>query len=238
MKKLFVLALTALMVAGCESDAPKSGGAPIVGDGIGGIVVTERRDIVGVEREVGRRICENLRSKRLKMETLGNEEMFRLKVESKTCNYQSPSISVFSVSISRANPTDIEYEANNAPNYFKDIMTDESGVMGYFCPALLDGRLVSNEIINGNSQVRVTFVTRNNYDTVLISKHMRDQNNTMSLISTESVAIITQLFQDDARYFGIEKERTRYLKCANVNDPSFTRQTWMGANSNYPFREL
>lgn len=238
MKNFFVLALMSVLLAGCESDAPKGGSGPQVGEVIGGIRVTERREITGAEREIGKRICQNLRTKRQKMETLGNEEVFRLRVESKTCNYQFPSMSEFSVSISRANPTDLEYESNNAPNYFKDIMTDENGVMAYFCPALLNSTSTSNEIINGNSQVRVSFVLQNNFDTIQISKHMKDANGNMSLVSTESVAIITQDAQANSKYFGIEKERTRFTKCANVNDPSYTKQTWVGANGNYPFSEL
>jgi hypothetical protein len=54
------------------------------------------------------------------------------------------------------------------------------------------------------------------------------------MVSTEGVSIFTMSNQADPKFYGIEKERIRNLKCAvKSTDTSYTKQTWVSSLTAY-----
>jgi hypothetical protein len=236
MKNLLLMTLVALAMTSCKDNESSQNQTPGSGEIIGNIESPAQRNFTTSEIAIGRRICGALRFKREKMETLTNlQEQFRLRGEIKNCNSPFPSIGEFSVAISNSNSAQLEYEAlSTRANYFKDVVTDRSGVVGTMCDSLSASDTVSNQALSGSSYLRVNFLIANGFDTIQISKFTRDANGSYPLISTEGISIFTQSNQVDPKFFGVEKERIRNLKCAQrAIDTSYTKQTWVSSLTAY-----
>jgi hypothetical protein len=236
MKTLLIMALATVTLVGCETQKGGTNPNAGTGEGINGITDPGERLYSSAELVIGRRICSALKYKREKMETLTNmQEKFRFRGEVKNCNATFPNIGEFTASISNANSTDLEYEAaTTRPSYFKDVVTDQNGVMKTMCDNLNVSDSVSNQILNGSSYLRLNFLITDGYDTVQVVKKTRDANGAYPLVSTEGVAIITQSYQADAKFAGVEKERIRSVNCATPqNSISYTKQVWVSALTTY-----
>lgn len=231
MKKTLGLCLLVLTLSSCKmnqeiakDDTP----------GPGGLTAPAPRNFSASELEIGRRICSNLKKKREFFETLNNEkEQFRFKAELRNCNndqYNSPN-DYFVASISNANSTDLEFIAFRE-NYIKEIITDQSGPMKQMCDDLAKSNTVANTAYSGNFKFSINFLIADGYDQFQIHKGKRLTDGTFQPLSADVISVISQKIQAPTKFFGVEKERTRYTACEGKKF-STVKQTWIEAVTNF-----
>lgn len=195
-------------------------------EGLGGMNVPGARSLIASELDTGRRICSNLKKKREFFETLNNEkEQFRFKAELRNCNNEIYNTDLFIASISNANSTDIEYIASRQ-NYFKDVVTDQNGILKDMCNALNTTDNVSNTAVSGNFKYTFNFLIADNYDRFEIYKSRKLADGKYETLSVEAVSVIGQKIQAPTKFFGVEKERVRYTACDGKRF-STMKQTWV-----------
>ncbi len=228
MKLITVMAFVVLMSAACkveQSKAPPA--APDKGDQP--IVVSQERNFTDAELVIGKRICSVLKKKRELFETLTDmQEQFRFKGEARDCGAVNPSnVSEYTAAISNVSATDFEYVSTRA-NYFRDVITDQAGIMKTYCDAFAKNGPVSNQVSFSNSTIRLNLVITDGYDRFEVAKINKDN----SVSSTEAVSVISSTSQASVKFFGVEKERIRYSACANATGKkqfSSVKQTWLEA---------
>lgn len=227
MKKSIAAFAVLVAMTGCKvSDPLASKKTTDPKEGIGPIVTPAERNFTPTELVIGRRICGALKKKRELFEVISNmQEKFRFKGELKNCESEFPhNINDFTASISNASSTDFEYISTYSI-YFRDVVTDKTGVMRTYCDSITSSDSVSNQILSGSSYIRMNFLISDGFDRVEIVKMNKD----LKTVSTEGMNIITQKTQADAKFFGVEKERTLYTACANPAKVNYTKQTWVSA---------
>jgi hypothetical protein len=223
---LVMLTTTSCKISGNKSDSP----APK--DGIGEIKDVETRNFTPSEVIIGRRICASLVKKRHLFEVLENmKEQFRFKAELKNCLLDQPyNLAEFVASISNASASEFEYVARNRPDYFKDVVTDQTGAARLLCEALEKSETVSNQFLTGSSYLTMKILIQDGFDKLEILKKNSDGKGNYNLVSTEAITFFTMKNQVAEKFLGVEKERVRYLKCADKPDQSsYVKQTWLSA---------
>lgn len=200
--------------------------------GIGGITPAAPRNFTNSELEIGRRICINLKKKREFFETLSNEkEQFRFRAELRNCDNGLYNTSLFVASISNANSTDLEYIAARE-NYFKDVTTDQNGIMKTVCDSLTQSDVVSNNILSANFKYAINFLIVEGFDTYQIIKAKKTATGSYDTLSAEGVSLISNKNQAPSKFLGVEKGRVRYTVC-DGNRYQTVRQTWIEAVTNF-----
>lgn len=196
------------------------------GGSIAGMSIPAARSLIISEVDIGRRICSNLKKKREFFETLSNEkEQFRFKAELRNCDNETYNSDIFIASISNANSTDIEYIAQRQ-SYFKDVITDQNGILKDMCSALNSTDNVSNTAVSGNFKYAFNFLIADNFDRYEIYKSKKKTDGSYQLLSIETVSVIGQKIQAPTKFFGVEKERARYTVCEGKRY-STMKQSWI-----------
>lgn len=232
MKITSLILISAALLSGCKASKDLSEKV----EGIGGIEQPKERNYTVSELTIGRRICLALKHKRELFETVTNmQEKFRFRGETKACDNPNPyNISEFTVAISNVSSTDFEYVATaNRANYFKDVVTDQNGAMKNLCDNLTKSDTVSNTMLSGSSYLTVNLLISEGFDRFDVLKRSKDAAGNYNLVSTESIAVITQKSQADEKFFGVEKTRTRNVTCPNSKDYSSVKQTWVSALTSF-----
>lgn len=228
--------LVTLLVSACKFNGGDSAPVEQNEGKFGEITVLAERNFTPSELLIGRRICGALKSKRELFESLDDrKEKFRFRGEVKNCNVGSiPNIGEFNASISNTNSASLEYiSERERTNYFKDIVTDTSGVMNILCDNINKKDIVSNQILSGSSYIRFNFLIEKDYDQINIIKKSKDNEGKYRTVSAESVSVITQLSQAPAKFRGVEKERALYSLCSTPKVFSHLKQTWMTAITDF-----
>jgi hypothetical protein len=232
MKTTSLILISATLLFGCKASKDLTEKT----EGIGGIEQSKERNYTVSELAIGRRICSALKHKRELFETVTDmQEKFRLRGETKVCDNPNPfNISEFTVAISNVSSTDFEYVATSSrSNYFKDVVTDQTGAMKTVCDNLAKSDTVSNMMLSGSSYLTVNLLISEGFDRFEVSKKSKDSAGNFKLISTEAVSVITQKSQADEKFFGVEKMRVRNSTCPNSNDYSSVKQTWVSALTSF-----
>ncbi len=200
--------------------------------GLGAITQVTERNFTSEELDIGRRICKNLKSKREFFETLTNEkEKFMLMVQYRNCEDTLYSNATFDASISNANPSGLEYIAVR-DNFLKDIITDQSAVMKVLCDEMLVTNNVSNTFSTTNFKYVINFLIAGSYDRFEVIKAKKISNARYETISAEGVSIIGRTSQAASKFFGVEKDRIRYVACDSSHF-STVHQSWLEALTNF-----
>lgn len=230
-KRPFLFLAISILLSGCKINQDVAQTTPEV-SGVGGITPSAPRNYTALELEVGRRICSHLKSKREFFETLTNEkEQFKFKAELRNCDNGLYNNAFFVASISNANSTEPEYVANRE-NYFRDVTTDQSGVMKTLCESMNQSDVVSNNILSSNFKYTINVLIANGYDTYQIVKAKKNTAGTYETLSSESVSLISNSNQAAAKFLGVEKDRVRYTLCDGKKFQT-VRQTWIEALTNF-----
>ena len=230
-KTSVALFLAVMVLSGCKVDGKKT---PEEQTGnVGPITVPKERSLTTAELTIGRRICSSLKHKREFFETLPDmQQQFRFRGELKNCENPNPyNVSEFNVSISNASSSNFEYIATQTrTNYFKDVVTDQTGALNLLCTNLSASDNVSNTMLSGSSYLIVNLIIADGYDRIEISKKSKDTSGNYAVVSAETIAVISQTSQADAKFFGVEKERVRYSVCSsNPKNFSYIKQSWVTA---------
>lgn len=227
MKLTLLVAIAMLMSVSCKmNEEKKDETTPVQGNQP--ISVPKERNFTESETTIGKRICSALKNKRELFETLTDmQEQFRFKGEGRDCGAVNPtSVSEFTATISNSSTTDFEYVSSKS--YFRDVITDQTGVMKSFCDAFAKNGAVANQITSGNYLIRLNILISEGFDRFEISKLTKSN----ALVSTEAVSVITNTTQAGKKFYGVEKDRIRYSACAAgavSNQFSSVRQTWLTA---------
>jgi hypothetical protein len=230
-KKTALLLLVAALL-GCKASETK---VTTIDAEIGPIKTPKERNFTASELVIGRRICAALKSKRAYFETLTDmQEQYRFRGELKNCGstilYGQTE---FTARVSTVSSTGFEYVAtSNRANYFKDVVTDQSGAMKSLCETLATSDSISNTSLNGSSYLVINLLIADGYDRYEVTKRSRDAAGNYNFVSSEGVSVITQATQAAEKYFGIEKDRARYSVCSGSKDFSTVRQIWLTSLTN------
>ena len=234
MFKILFITLAIASVAGCKITSLKPSDKLVTK--IDGLEVPSSRELTAAELVVARRICTNLKTKREFFETLyNNTEKFKFSVQVKACTDSKVSnASVFEASIINASPTYLEYSANQT-NYFQDIVTDQEGNTKVLCDSIFFGDHIQNTINVSTYQLIFNILINQGSDRLEISKLVKNAQGLWNLSGIETVDFVTQdpkTSNQDKKFFGVEKERTRRINC-DGNNFSFMTQSWLGATTNF-----
>jgi hypothetical protein len=199
---------------------------------IGNMTFSKERPFIKSELDVGRRICAALKQKREFFQTLyDRQERFGFQGTIVNCQGTTTLDTPFVASISNASA--LEYSATTTrENYFRDIVTDQSGAMSEICQSLLVSDSVLNTVKSGSLKYTVIFLIAENYDRFDIRKELSNGQGGYTTSGAESISVITQKSQAAAKFFGVEKDRIRLTSCDGVNFQTM-RQTWKEALTNF-----
>jgi hypothetical protein len=227
--KTLTLFLITLILASCKV-SPKIDNSPV---NLGGITAPAPRDFTSEELGIGRRICSNLKKKREFFETLNNEkEFFKFRAELRNCDNGVYNAELFLASISNANSTQPEYVAPRE-TYFRDVTTDQNGVMKQVCDAVVASDRVSNTILSTNFKYNINlYVSDEGFDRYEIIQGKKNSAGSYDALSTEAVSIISQPNQAPSKFFGVEKDRVRYTACPGRKF-STIKQIWIEATTGF-----
>lgn len=230
LKSFLVLSLSATAF-GCKLNQQTKDADQTVTD-LGGIKAGSPRNYTSSELEIGRRICSNLKKKREFFETLSNEkEQFRFRAELRNCDNGIYNNALFVASISNANSTEPEFIAARE-TYFRDVTTDQKGVMKNLCDAFVQSDVVSNNIISGVYKYSINFLIADGFDTYQVIKAKKNTAGSYDTLSSEAVSLISNKNQAPPKFIGVEKDRIRYTLCDGKRF-STVRQTWVEAITNF-----
>lgn len=206
---------------------------PAVVTGIGGITAPPERLYTNSELEIGRRICSNLKKKREFFESLNSDKPleFRFRAELRNCDNAVYNTDLFVAYISNASSIGPEYIANR-DNYFRDVITDQSGALKVVCDSFIQSDKVSNTINNNNFKYFVNFMIADGFDRYEITKSQKNSSGDYEALSSEATSVIDSRSQINQKYLGVEKERIRYTACSNKNFQT-QKQTWVEAVSTF-----
>ena len=135
------------------------------------MVFSKERLFINSELEVGRRVCAALKKKRVFFQSLyDRQEQFRFHGTTMDCNGTITLNSDFDATISTSA---MEYSSlTPRDNYFRDIVTDRSGVINDLCVSISASDNVSNTIYSGSVKYTVNFLIAENYDRYDVKKNL------------------------------------------------------------------
>lgn len=195
---------------------------------VGNIVFPKERPYIKSELDIGRRICQSLKKKRDFFQTLyDRQEKFRFAGTLKDCQGVTTLDSQFDASISNAQA--LEYSSIlSRENYFRDVITDQSAALNDLCVSLATTDNVLNTVKTGSIRYTVNFLIAENFDRYDVRKEVSDGKGGFTTNGAESLSIITQANQAEAKFIGVEKERTRITMCDGKKYQTM-KQSWKGA---------
>jgi hypothetical protein len=206
-------------------------------NGIDGLTVPGPRNLNSGELIIARRICNNLIKKREFFSSLYTmTEKFRFNLATKSCTATSITDNGnFEATIGTSIGTSPEYIAAK-DNYFRDIITDQSGNMKPICD-IVNNNSISNTAYLGSYQYSYKILINNGYDRIEISKLVKNTDGSLKLAGIETLDFISLDSQFPTKYkgkfFGVEKERIRKINNCGGTTFSSVKQTWIEATTNF-----
>jgi hypothetical protein len=149
----------------------------------------------------------------------------------RNCDNDIHNNSLFVASISNANATGPEYIASR-DNYFKDVTTDQGGILKIVCDSMIQSDVVANNVLSGNFKYSINFLIADGYDTYQVIKAKKNANGSYDTVSSEGVSLISNKNQAPIKFLGVEKDRVRYTLCDGKKYQTL-RQTWIEAITNF-----
>ncbi|MBY0414097.1 MAG: hypothetical protein K2Q18_08020 [Bdellovibrionales bacterium] len=235
MKNLMTLIFAGALLASCEFNKGQ-----LSDSGTAEQNPPRPRNYSGAELTIGRNICTALAYKRDKMAKLeNNSEKFRFNMESKTCTSSQSMNKIFDATIENVG-INLQYIPTTivGNTYFKDVITDQSNVIQTLCENLSASNTVSNVFAVNSSYYTLNLMVMNGFETIELRKQTKNGSGAFPLISIESISILTPVSQTQAKFAGIEIERTLNTSCVNtLNSFATTKQTWKSTLTNYELSE-
>lgn len=184
------------------------------------------------ELEIGRRVCNALRQKREYIQShYDRQDKFRFQGTIVNCDGTKTVDSTFDAFLIGSTLQYLDSAPVPREDYFSDIVTDLSPNLKDICTSLQVSDNVSNTSKYGLAKYTARFVT-DSYDRFELKKDISDSKGVFTNSGVESVAIITKPTQAPAKFIGIEKERSRSIRCSNKSYQS-KKQVWLQAITEY-----
>ncbi|MBC7428989.1 MAG: hypothetical protein H7336_10280 [Bacteriovorax sp.] len=236
MKKTLIIFLTVIAIAGCKGSSTRGTSGNDNIPSLGGLTVPLIKNFTPAELVIAGRICESLEYKRNKMNQLiDNTEKFAFTGTWKPCNLTSPvDLAQYIVSISNST-ADLRYvPASSLSHTIPDVVTNVNEPIKTLCTNITASLAVSNFIQYGGADYYFKIYNISGYDTYELAKRAKNAKGTYSLVSTQSVSIITKAIPNlDIKISGIEKFRTLNTNCTGNSDFTSVSHTWVGATTAY-----
>lgn len=231
MKNALIFSLLLTSLVACKIDSAKKDDPAGPKDiPYGGMEEPTSLNLTYPEVQIGKRICGFLERKLTLLEDYRNNPDNKLTFigEAQNCYAPEPHIknSEFAATV-RLVGTDYEFQSMRS-EYFRDIITAQSGIMETVCPLLTQNGEIQRRIVAGNSQFVVKFLVKDSYDRIEISQQSPNGKGGYTLLNKEGINFITQATQAPKAYLGMEKERIRYSVCPQKSLPpkaSYLKQT-------------
>jgi len=140
MNKVLIILLLILIIPSCGKEIGDL--API---DVTGSYLKNPNSFTEQELELASVVCRALRSKRITfpVEFLG--ELYQLETTHTDCNSETTA-SKFTGSLAINEEGKMIIDSSHKGHYHKEVYTDESGPLRYFCPSILNGKQISNSI--------------------------------------------------------------------------------------------
>lgn len=205
-KLLGVLAL--LLLCACNTEDKKSSTDDIrpnqpIGDA---------RELTGAESTIVRSACESLQQKRHYFESLFDDSLqFNFNISQKNCGdsgYSTPNS--FEAFLRGTGSGNLEYFSNYRSSYLKDIVTDETGMIGALCKRYFDGDEIKTIIKADGVKYKYALNRFKKYDVIESAKYINDK--APSLI--ELIYVTNSDVTSEEKMVGIVYERQRLTPCS------------------------
>jgi hypothetical protein len=198
---------------------------------IRGLETQKTRTFFSSEIVIGKRICDSLKIKKAFLNSIilengdSGKKRLRFYSEVQDCkNTEIVSKEEFNVAPKLVG-TSHEYVADTrvASDYINEVVSHENGHMKVFCERFADpeNKVKDNFYLGEGATYIVSFAVIDSYDQVKIVKKVAD-----TITEAETIMFITQDVNDNAKYFGIEKDRSQYVLCPDKKNASYIKQTW------------
>jgi hypothetical protein len=198
---------------------------------IRGLESQNTRKLLSSEIVIGKRICKSFKEKKELLDSIieanskGEKRRLRFYAEVQDCkNTEIIDKSEFNVSPKLVGTT-YEYAADLRPasDYISEVISNENGHMKVFCERFDDDQNVEkqNHYLSEGATYIASFAVIDSYDQLKIVKKVADV-----ITEAETIMFITQDVNDNAKYFGIEKDRSQYILCPDKKNTSYIKQTW------------
>lgn len=185
------------------------------------------------EKEIGKRVCQALRKKRLHYETLSNNaHAFGATYAFKNCDQTKLSNELnFSVVLDNSNVVDMEYRSKDNDNNFKDVLTDQSAYLKTICDEFdKKTEKISNTVRSNLVAYTIHFKTINKgaiYDRLEMTKKVQPVgSNVLTVQSAEAFEIYSRTGQAEEKFMGVEVYKERYTSCGDNKNYSFYKETF------------
>lgn len=196
---------------------------------IGNMAFPKERLFIQSELIIGRRICAALKLKRENFTTRYEDKQEKMRFQGTLLNCEGNTTLDTPFDAFLMNATALEYLAiESRENYFRDIVTDQSGAMNDICLSLFASDNVLNTFKSGSVRYTVNFLIDQNYDRYDVRKELNDGKGNFTIANAERVLVVTQKAQAAETFFGVEKERERHTSCGGKKF-KIMKQAWKGA---------
>ncbi len=206
-----------------------------------GMQAMETRGLSDDEISIGKRICNAIKVKRVRFETLTNQEhKLLLSAESKSCTTSNfTNLGDFKAVLDNSNSTDMEYRTTARTDNFQEVITDASFPISAYCKAFFDDtKKVSNSVFEGEYKYIFVFKTIKNagdtFDAYEMSRYNRNSKGEYSLQYAENNSIYTNAIQvGNSNLVGVERTRERFNTCKIADQYSVYRETFKSALTSF-----
>jgi hypothetical protein len=239
MKKSISLMLIIFSLVSCKMDGEKKPPTDIQRTGYGGMEEPISKTFTTPEIQIGKRICSLLEGKRKMLDSYRNNQKQQLifTSEAKACGQSFgeenafPGNSIPTPFKAYVSLTGSRYEliapTRNKGEYFDDIITRDSGIMGTVCNSLNGAGEISRQYPFEGHNMVVKFLVQNSMDRIEITQYSSAPKGGYTLANIEGVSFVGSTRVGPAIVFGLEKERARYTPCTGNQTPSSLKQTWL-----------
>lgn len=208
MKNSILLGFALIMALGCKmADQKKTSDKIRPNQPIG-----DSRELTGTEKSIVKSACEALQQKRLYFESLFDDSLkFTFDISEKGCNSADYSLpNSFEAFLRGTNSGDLELYSNYRSTYFKDIVTDQTGMVGELCSRYFDGEAFKTIIEVSGAKYRFNITKFKKYDVIESARYLND--NAPSTI--ELIYVTTPEVTNEQKVVGVVYERSRLVPCA------------------------
>lgn len=174
--------------------------------------IGESRELTGTEKSIVKSACEALQQKRLYFESLFDDSLkFTFDISEKDCNgsdYSAPNS--FEAFLRGTGSGDLEFYSNYRSTYFKDVVTDQTGMLGELCSRHFDGENFKTIIEVPGAKYKFNITKFKKYDVIESARYLND--NAPSTI--ELIYVTTPEVSNEQKVVGVLYERSRLVPCA------------------------